>query len=251
MATEITTAGGPLTSPAEIVGRLKAIASPQGSAGPQRFHKEPINAWGVPMAQVRALAKDWFDELKPLGKDQIFNLCEPLWQSGVLEESQLAAEVVYRLKRQFEERDIDRFEHWIANYVNNWATCDNFCNNSVGAWLMHYPDGTDYCLDWALRPNRWLQRAAAVSLIVPARKGFFLDTIFTVADRLIASPDDLVQKGYGWALKVASHAHPELVFDFLKERKQVMPRTALRYALEDYPKEERLRILKGGSVKKG
>ena len=49
--------------------------------------------------------------------------------------------------------------------------------------------------------------------------------------------DDLVQKGYGWALKVTADTHQKKVFDFVMKHKHHMPRTALRYAIEKMPKE--------------
>ena len=38
---------------------------------------------------------------------------------------------------------------------------------------------------WAKSQNRWVKRASAVSLIVPARKGKFLNDIFEIADILL------------------------------------------------------------------
>jgi 3-methyladenine DNA glycosylase AlkD len=49
----------------------------------------------------------------------------------------------------------------------------------------------------------------------------------------------MVQKGYGWMLKVASQSHQNEVFDFVMEHRQGMPRTALRYAIEKMPPERR------------
>ena len=83
-----------------------------------------------------------------------------------------------------------------------------------------------------------------MTLIVPARKGLFLADIFAIAEKPLADPDDLVQKGYGWMLKAASQAHPAEVFDYLMSRKDVMPRTAFRYALEKMPAEWRARAMK-------
>jgi len=84
-----------------------------------------------------------------------------------------------------------------------------------------------------------MKRAAAVSLIIPARKGLFLNDIFEIADILMMDADDLVQKGYGWMLKAASEAHRDEVFEYVMKYKQVMPRTAFRYALEKMPKDMR------------
>jgi len=49
----------------------------------------------------------------------------------------------------------------------------------------------------------------------------------------------LVQKGYGWLLKVASQAHQKEVFDWVMKNKKEMPRTALRYAIEKMPQDLR------------
>ena len=82
-----------------------------------------------------------------------------------------------------------------------------------------------------------MQRAAAVSLILPARRGEHLAEVFEIAEALLASPDDMVQKGYGWLLKEASRQHQQQVFEFVMARKATMPRTAFRYAIELMPKE--------------
>jgi 3-methyladenine DNA glycosylase AlkD len=42
----------------------------------------------------------------------------------------------------------------------------------------------------------------------------------------------MVQKGYGWMLKVLSQVRQQEVFDFVQTYKARMPRTALRYAIE-------------------
>jgi 3-methyladenine DNA glycosylase AlkD len=60
-----------------------------------------------------------------------------------------------------------------------------------------------------------MRRAAAVSLIVPAKKGMFLDDILEIADILLTDKDDLVQKGYGWMLKVTSQVHQKEIFNYI------------------------------------
>ncbi|MDD4614505.1 MAG: DNA alkylation repair protein, partial [Caldisericia bacterium] len=51
--------------------------------------------------------------------------------------------------------------------------------------------------------------------------------------------DDMVQKGYGWLLKVASQTHETEVFEYVIKYKSTMPRTALRYAIEKMPPERK------------
>jgi 3-methyladenine DNA glycosylase AlkD len=53
---------------------------------------------------------------------------------------------------------------------------------------------------------------------------------------LLEDKEDMVQKGYGWMLKVLSQKRLTLVFNFIEQYKDRMPRTALRYAIEKMPK---------------
>ena len=56
--------------------------------------------------------------------------------------------------------------------------------------------------------------------------------------------DDMVQKGYGWLLKEESRVHQKEVFDYVVKHRKVMPRTALRYAIELMPKELKIEAMK-------
>ncbi len=72
----------------------------------------------------------------------------------------------------------------------------------------------------------------------------FLEDVFEIADILLSDKDDLVQKGYGWMLKEASRQHQREVFNYIMRKKTVMPRTALRYAIEKMPEDLRRRAMK-------
>jgi len=130
-----------------------------------------------------------------------------------------------------------RAERWLKSYVSNWASCDTLCNHTIGTFLEMYPACVSELKKWAKSKNRWMKRASAVSLIIPARKGKFIKDIFEIADILLVDRDDLVQKGYGLMLKAASQSHQKQVFDYVIKNKEIMPRTALRYAIEKIPQE--------------
>lgn len=201
------------------------------------FFKENVTVYGVKSATVQKIAKEIFAEVKDKPKAEIFALCEKLWQSGYMEESFVACVWSEKLSKKFEPSDFETFERWIKNYVSNWASCDTFCNHTVGDFVMMYPEFISKLKEFAHAENRWVKRAAAVSLIIPARKGLFLNDIFEIADILLMNLDDLVQKGYGWMLKAASQAHQQAVFEYVMSKKPVMPRTAFRFAIEKMPDE--------------
>ena len=203
----------------------------------QHFFKEGVSCYGIRSATVGKIGKEYFKAIKGISKAEIFDLSTELWQSGYIEESIIACDWSYNVHKEFEPGDFKVFEKWIATYVNNWASCDTFCNHTVGKFIEMYPAYLTELKRWTQSRNRWMRRAAAVSLIVPARQGKFLNDILEIAGLLLLDQDDMVQKGYGWMLKVASQKHLEDIFEYVNANKATMPRTALRYAIEKMPAE--------------
>ena len=203
----------------------------------QHFFKEKVAGYGVKTNVVTKIAYKYFQEVKILPKNKAFDLCEELLKSDYNEEAWIAFEWSQHFSRQFTPDDFPRFERWIRDYVNNWAKCDTLCNHTIGDFITMYPQFMPNLKSWMKSENRWFKRAAAVSLILPARRGRFLPDVFEIADALLLDNDDLVQKGYGWMLKEASKLHTKEVFDYIIRNKNVMPRTALRYAIEKMPPE--------------
>ena len=210
----------------------------------QHFFKEQITAYGVKVPVVNKISSSFLSEIRSKSKQEVFDLCEELWRSGMLEESFIACSWSYAICKKFEPSDFEVFERWVQNYVDNWASCDTLCNHTVGEFIEMYPQFLSKLKEWATSENRWMRRAAAVTLIIPARKGLFLNDIFEIAELLLADKDDLVQKGYGWMLKAASQAYQTEVVDFVIKYKTTMPRTALRYAIEKMPQEMKAQAMK-------
>jgi 3-methyladenine DNA glycosylase AlkD len=203
----------------------------------ERFFKEPVKLHGLKSAVTERIGKEYFKMLKGRGKSEVFELCEELWESGYLEEAGIACNWSYYVHKDYEPGDIMVFERWVKDYVSNWASCDTLCNHSVGTLVEMYPDKIAELKKWSKSQDRWMKRASAVSLIVPARKGLFLNDIFEIAGILLHDNDDMVQKGYGWMLKAASEAHQKEVFNYVLKNKAEMPRTSLRYAIEKMPSD--------------
>jgi 3-methyladenine DNA glycosylase AlkD len=232
----------------------------EASASLERFFKEGEVAkiHGLKTAEVHKIAKTAYEQIKNYPKRTIFECCEELWKSGYLEEAVIACIWSELQHKKYEPDDFAIFDRWLNNYVNNWATCDTLCNHTIGLFVIKYPDYMANLKEWARSPNHWVRRGAAVTLIIPARRGLLLNGILEIADILLLDKEDLVQKGYGWMLKAASMSetfvrgsenlkkeHLEAVFNYVMKHKSVMPRTALRYAIEKMPAE-----LKNEAMKK-
>ncbi len=226
-----------------IRSELLEKASESGRLSTQRFFKETIVTHGLKTPIVRSIATSYFRELKGCSKEEIFSYCTTLWKTGYMEEALIACTWSHQVKKLYIPEDFELFQQWVSNYVNNWATCDTLCCGAIATLIEKYPEKLPSFLVLAKSDNRWMRRAAAVSLVKPAKKALYLDYVMAIADIMLYDQDDLVQKGYGWMLKSASQAHPDAVFQYVMKHRESMPRTALRYAIEKMPEAWRREIM--------
>jgi 3-methyladenine DNA glycosylase AlkD len=229
---------------AQIREELKANKDSKTQKSFQRFFKEQVKYYGVKTETVGKIAKKYWKQVETFDKKKIFALCEELYRSDYTEEAFVVAFWLPHYIDNLEPNDMSTFKSWIEKYVNNWAKCDGLCNHTIGDLIQKYPRTLSDLKSWAKAGNRWLKRASAVSLIIPARKGCFLQDVLEICDTLITESDDIVQKGYGWLLKEESRLHQKEVYNYIIRNKNIMPRTALRYAIELMPKELKVEAMK-------
>ncbi len=189
----------------------------------------------IRVPQRRQTAKKFWPQVKLLSKKQRWQLIEKAL-SGSSQETTIGFDWLWRSRALFDISDWVIFEKWLGKYVDDWAKCDDFSTHALGYLINQFPQLAPKLLAWTKSRNRWVKRAAAVTLIYPfAHPKKYLVQIFKTAEALLTDPDDLVQKGYGWMLKEASNYNQKEVFDFVMKHKSKMPRTALRYAIEKFP----------------
>lgn len=223
---------------------LKKNSDKKTKESSKRFFKEEVLVYGVKSAIVSEIAKKYFKYIKELNKKELFLICEELLKSNCCEEAYIVSNWLPKRIDLLEEKDIKIFKKWIDLYINNWAKCDSFCNHTIGDLLEKYPGLINEIKSWSKSKNKWLKRASAVSLIIPARHGKYLKDVFEISDVLLVDPEDLVQKGYGWLLKEASRKHQKDVLAYVLKNKKIMPRTSLRYAIELMPENLRQKAMK-------
>ncbi len=193
---------------------------------------------------IRRVSSEQYRTIRGLPLKTIFKYCEQLLDRKRYEERMVAFDWAYRRRKEFVPGDFARFERWLKEYVDDWAACDDLCVRPLGWFLYLIPEMAGHLAKWTGSKNRWIRRASAVALIPSLRKGEQLDLAFEIAHRLLLDDDDLVRKGYGWMLKEASHRFPRDVFRFVMKQKVEMPRTALRYAIEKLPADQRKQAMK-------
>jgi len=227
---------------ARIRETLAAAVDPDLRAGQRRFFQHDVDTWGVRSNQVHCLARDLYREVKtwPLARRNA--LCTALLKSRKLEEGAIVCYVYRRFARQCSACEFRLFERWIDRHVDNWATCDGISSWLLAACIANEPGLMKELPAWTASPNRWKRRASAVSLLQEGKQGRSTEAILDIAARLIADPDDMVQKGVGWLLKETYPRQPRAVTAFLRKHPET-PRLVVRYAAEKMNAADRTAVL--------
>ncbi|HSQ49526.1 MAG TPA: DNA alkylation repair protein, partial [Candidatus Deferrimicrobiaceae bacterium] len=169
----------------DIRAELATNADEKTRNSAKQFFKEQIKVYGVKTATVEKIAHKYWPQVKTYGKPDIFALCEELLRSDYLEEASVVSDWMPKYIHYLEPEDLATFKLWIECYINNWAKCDSFCNHTIGDLIQKYPQLVSEVKSWAKSSNRWMKRASAVSLIVPAKRGLFLTDAFEICDTLL------------------------------------------------------------------
>lgn len=126
--------------------------------------------------------------------------------------------------------------------VNNWDLVDLSCPKILGIQQFDHPE-TDLLTPLSDSGNLWEKRMAIVSTWYLIRQGEYGPTL-RFAEKFLSHPHDLIHKATGWMLREVGKFDMPVLRGFLDRFAPVMPRTALRYALEKMPAAARAEYLR-------
>lgn len=226
-----------------VLSELLSMANPEKGAFLQRFFKTGPGQYaegdvflGLIVPLTRSIAKA--NKQTPLSELQI------LMESDYHEARLCALLIVVEQFRKASETDRKTlYDFYLANAyrINNWDLVDVTCPHVVGAYLLNNDRSRLYEL--AESNCLWEQRIAMVSTIAFIRNREYTDTL-ALAEKLMPHKHDLMHKAIGWMLREVGKKDRQTLTEFLEEYATRLPRTALRYAIEHYPEEQRQYFLK-------
>ena len=129
-----------------------------------------------------------------------------------------------------------------AERANNWDLVDLSAPKILGLWLLlptRLGDKLEIMDGLAASTCLWKQRMSMVSTWKTTQQG---DPSWCLryAEVHLHHPHDLMHKAVGWMLReVGKRCSMDLLRQFLEQHAQEMPRTALRYAIEQMSDDER------------
>ena len=226
----------------EICRHLKAHGSAEHAAGVQWFFKEQVRSHGWYTADLRRYARALHKDLAG-DPARLLDVAESLFARPVLEEKATAVCMVQPSLRHFGNPEFRRFERWL-DAVASWADHDALAMFLLGPLIAADPRRVTRPAAWAVSPNRWRRRAAAVSLIHGIRRGAFAREATAITSQLLFDRDDMVQKGLGWLLREWAKYYPADAVPVLLQIRDRASRLVLRTACEKLGPTDRRCILR-------
>ncbi len=188
--------------------------------------------WGIAVPQIREVVQTFYKnialiEIEKLLKHQVHEvrLCAVLL-------------LVKQFAKANEQVQQKIFNIYINNikYINNWDLVDLSAPNIVGQYLLNKDKSLLYV--FAKSESLWERRIAIIATFTFIRRNDFKDTL-AICEILIQDKQDLIHKACGWMLREIYKRHSQTIINFLNTWQKVMPRVALRYAIEKMPEAER------------
>jgi 3-methyladenine DNA glycosylase AlkD len=214
-----------------------------------RYNMNVDNFWGVRTPMIHKIAGKFYKTFQSENIAKRIVLAEYLLRTRIYEHKIMAFRWCYLARKDFSSSHLDVFAKWLDEYIDDWIDCDDLCIHVIGEFFLNYPDSAEEVIHWTYSSNPWVRRGAAVSLVLPVRKGHQLNLVFRIADLLMLDEVGLVKKGYGWLLKVASKTYPDEVYHYVITQCDNMPRVSLRYAIEKLPKHLQDHVLEKANRK--
>ena len=231
----------------EIIDRLKALASEAEARHLMRFFKtgpgeygEGDRFLGVRVPLTREIVKEY---KKRVNEDDIRPLLESEFHEVRLTGFLLLIELYKQAKRRKNPLEVRGFVDLYLTYIdrgNNWDLVDMVAPKILGDYLITHPGERTLLHQLAEMDGRlWHQRVAMVSNWTLIRAGVYDDALL-IAERFLTHRHDLIHKASGWMVReVGKHGGMDLMLDFLDRHAAHMPRTMLRYAIEQLPEPQR------------
>ncbi len=153
--------------------------------------------------------------------------------------------LIYKMKGSNQNTQKKIYELYLNNtkYINNWDLVDTSSPHIVGYYIYEYNIDRKILYELAKSNDLWKQRIAIIATQYFIRKNDFEDTI-NIALILLNNNHDLIHKAVGWMLREIGNKDCDKLYYFLTEHYKEMPRTMLRYAIENYDEETRKMFLK-------
>ena len=239
-------ASGASTLAADIRAAVEAASGHRTPSPDRKFNKDDeFVAYGLKTDLWRDVMRDYRVPIKALSVEDRLDLADELFRMRI---GELGHSAIYALALGVRDLGPQHFERLdrMADGFTGWSHVDDFCIGVLQPLLLAHRAETLALLErWNRSPNRWKRRASVVAFVRKVgESGEFTDDALRLCETLVGDPEDLVQKGVGWALKDVMRGDRERVLAYVKElRRRGVSATITLYAIRDLSGRERHEVL--------
>lgn len=171
----------------EILAKLESLADPKAVEGMARFGITTEKVYGVPIPDLRAMAKE-------IGTDH--GLAQRLWAEKIRETMILASMIDD--PKMVDEKQVDR---WVRDF-DNWEVCDQCCTNLFDKTRFTY----DKAVEWSSNDREFVKRAgfalmARLAWTDKKATDKQLEKFLPIIKRESVDERNFVKKAVNWALR--------------------------------------------------
>ena len=184
----------------DVLRKLETLGSPENVAGMARFGIVTREAFGVPAAELKRVARD-----VKRGVEDRHEFAQRLWETGV-HEARIVAYLIDDPKRVTAEQ----MEAWAADF-DNWAITDGTC----GHLFCRTPLAYAKVHEWSRREEEFVKRAGIVLIAWLAVHDKKADDqriadLLPILEREAGDERNFIKKAVNWSLRQAGKRSLEL-----------------------------------------
>jgi 3-methyladenine DNA glycosylase AlkD len=236
-----------MSSAAIVTRKMQGLANKKLASAQQGFYQTQPGGYGagdkflgISVPHSRKVAKEYkelsLSEIKRLSTSPFHEIRFAALAILVI---QFRAAKDQRVRKRLYETYISMVKG--GGIVNNWDLVDASAPY-FGEYLIDHPDRVKILMKLAKNKDLWVQRVAIILTFALIRAGNNKPTLI-LAKEFLNHPHDLIHKATGWMLREVGKRDLVALRGFLKQHVHQMPRTMLRYSIEQLPKSERKRWL--------
>jgi 3-methyladenine DNA glycosylase AlkD len=233
-----------MRSAAEVIAHLESLRDDATAASLQGFFQTGPGGYGegdrflgIRVPALRKLSAP----VAELPVSELRQLLRSPWHEARL----LALFALVRAYRRGDEPTRDRIHAlYLAStrWINNWDLVDSSAEHLAGAHIRADRAPASILDPLAASASVWERRIAILATFHFIRHRDFGLPLRILA-RTLRDPHPLIHKAAGWMLREIGKRDRAALVAFLTTHAPAMPRTALRYAIEHFPPDERRRYL--------
>lgn len=220
---------------------LKQRGQPKKKEWWERYLKNVIEFYGVPMNDIRKTIKEWRKQENILDDEALADLAFDLFRQPISEPK--LAGILLLQEHVFDHLSVTRDLPRVAKlfqqgYVYDWHHTDWLCVKVLTKFVERDSNEAVTVLkEWVHADTLWQRRASLVSFVYVAKDHG--DTILELAQHLAADPERFAQTAIGWSLRSLSETQADDVYTFVKKNQETLSQEAIRMATAKLTNKQR------------